>query len=106
MFCLAKLSKTESIINEANTHFVNEKELEILVVAFIQILKKENKKYGKKEVFRLVKGSLDKHITREAVDSTLNSMIGSHSGNLIIVDKQKYLSLPKQSCRVNDDTVD
>ena len=65
----------ESITDETNNHFVNDKGLEILVIASIQNLKRGNKKCGREEVYRLVNDSLNKNITREAFDLILNSMI-------------------------------
>ena len=47
-------SKMESITDETNNHFVNDKDLEILVIASIQTLKRGNKKCGREEIYRLV----------------------------------------------------
>ena len=58
----------ESITDETNNHFVNDKGLEILIIASIQNLKRGNKKCGREEVYRLVNDSLNKNITREAFD--------------------------------------
>ena len=49
-----KLSKMESINDETNNYFVNDKGLQILVVGSIQILKRGNKKCRKKEVYSLL----------------------------------------------------
>ena len=65
----------ESITDETNNHFVNDKDLEILVIASIQILKRGNKKCGREEVYRLVNDSLNKDITREAFELILNSVV-------------------------------
>ena len=43
----------ESITDETNNHFVNDKDLEILVKASIQTLKRGSKKYGREKVYRL-----------------------------------------------------
>ena len=74
----------QSITDETNNHCVNDKDLEILVIAFIQTLKRGNKKCGR-EVYRLVNDSLNKDITREAFGLILNSMIGNHSVNLNVI---------------------
>ena len=58
----------ESITDETNNHFVNDKDLEILVIASVKTLKRGNKKCGREEVYRLVNDSLNKNITREAFD--------------------------------------
>ena len=47
-FCLVKLSKMESITDESNTHFINDKDLEILVVASIQNLKRGSLQVSKR----------------------------------------------------------
>ena len=91
--------KMESITDETNNHFVNDKDLEMLVVTSIQTLREE-------EVYRLVNDSLKKDITREAFELILNSMIDNHPVNLNIIGKQKFLSLPNESCQISDDKVD
>ena len=78
----------ESITDETNNHFVNEKDLEILVIASIQTLKRGNKKCGREEVYRLVNNSLNKDITREAFELILNPMIKNHSVNLNVIGKR------------------
>ena len=88
----------ESINDETNNHFVNDKDLEILEIASIQTSKPGNKKCGRKEVYRLVKDSLNKDITREAFELILNSFGDDHSVNLNVIGKRKCLSLPKESC--------
>ena len=88
------LSKMEAITDDKNSHFFNDKDLEVLVVASIQTLKRGNKKCGKEEVCKLVTDSLNMDIAREALTLNLN-----------IFGKQECLSLPKTSCKVSDDTV-
>ena len=46
-------------------------ELETLIMASIQTLKRSNKKCGKDEVFELVNNSLEKEISREIFESLL-----------------------------------
>ena len=84
----------EAITDEKNSHFFNDNDLEVLVVASIQTLKRGNKKCGKEEVCKLVTDSLNMDIAREALTLNLN-----------IFGKQECLSLPKTSCKVSDDTV-
>ena len=84
--------------DETNNHSVNDKDLEMLVVTSIQTLREE-------EVYRLVNDSLKKDITREAFELILNSMIDNHPVNLNIIGKQKFLSLPNESCQISDDKV-
>ena len=98
--------KMESITDETNNHFVNNKDLKILVITSIQTLKRGNKKCGREEVYRLVNDSLNKDITREAFELNLNSIIDNHSVNLNVIVKRECLSLPKESCQISDDKVD
>ena len=91
------LSKMESITDETNNHFVNDKDLEILVIASIQTLKRGNKKCGREEVYRSVNDSLNKDITRELLELILKSVIDNHSVNLNLVCKWECLFLPKGS---------
>ena len=58
-----------------DNHFVNDKDLEILVIVSIQTLKRGNKKCRREEVYRLVNDSLNMDITREVFGMILNSMI-------------------------------
>ena len=100
------LLKMESITDEANNHFVNDKDLNILVLASIQTLKRENKECGREEVYSLVNASINKDITREVFELILNSMIDNHSVNLNVIGKRECLSRPKKSCQISDDKVD
>ena len=100
------LLKMESIADEANNHFVNYKDLKILVLASIQTLKRENKKCGREEVYRLVNDSINKDITEEVFELILNSMIDNHSVNLNVIGKRECLSRSKESCQISDDKVD
>ena len=95
-----------SITDKTNIHFANDKDLEILVIASIQTLKRGNKKCGREEVYKLVNDSLNNGITREAFELILNSMITNHSVNLIVIGKWECLSLAKESCQISNDKVD
>ena len=96
----------ESITDETNNHFVNDKDLEILVIASIQTLKRGNKKCGREEVYRSVNDSLNKDITRELLELILKSVIDNHSVNLNLVCKWECLFLPKGSYQISDDRID
>ena len=54
-FCFVRLCRMESIADETNTYFLNDKDLEILVVASIQTLKRGNKKCRNEQFYRFVK---------------------------------------------------
>ena len=94
------------ITDKTNNHFVNYKELEIVVKASIQTLKRGNKKCGREKVYSLVNDSLNKDITREAFEPIFNSMIDDHSVNLNVIGKRECLSLPKESCQICDEKID
>ena len=59
--------------------FVDEKELEILIIATIATLKIKNKKCGPEEVFNLVKISLETGLTRENFNECLGDLISNKS---------------------------
>ena len=63
---------------------------EILAAAPIQTMKRREKKCRKEEVHKFVNDSISKHVTREMFDSTLNSVIDSHSVNLVSVSKREF----------------
>ena len=51
-----------------NSHVnIDDKEIEFLIIASIETLKRQNKKCGKDEVFALVKDSLEEAITWKAL---------------------------------------
>ena len=50
-------------------------ELETLIMASIQTLKRSNKKYGKDEVFQLVNNSLEKEISKELFENLLYQLV-------------------------------
>ena len=59
-----------NIVDETTNSHVNidDKEIELLIIASIETLKRQNKKRGKDEVFALVKDSLEEVITMESFD--------------------------------------
>ena len=54
-------------------HIVEGKDLETLIVASVQTLKRNNKKCGKEEVFRLVQESVESEITKEIFEERLDA---------------------------------
>ena len=58
---------------------VEEKDLEMLIIASIQTLKRENKKCGNEEVFNLVKGSVDGVIKKEVFKNLLDTLVQKQS---------------------------
>ena len=84
--------------------FVDEKELEILIIATIATLKIKNKKCGRKEVFNLVKISLETRLTRENFNECLRNLISNKSVKHITINSRECLSLPKDDSNNHDDS--
>ena len=88
-------------MEEESTHVLPEdmlnEELETLVMASIQTLKRSNKKCGKDKVFELVNNSLEKQISREIFKSLLYRLIEKQYKKLNVLGKRTCLSLPKKS---------
>ena len=85
--------------------FVDEKELEILIIATIATLKIKNKKCGPEEVFNLVKISLETGLTRENFNECLGNLISNKSVKHITINSRECLSLPKDDSNNHDDTI-
>ena len=75
-------------------HIVEGKDLETLIVASIQTLKRNNKKWDK-EVFRLVQESAESEVTREISEKRLDTLVESHSVKIKLLGTRACLSLPK-----------
>ena len=58
----------EEILN-----IIDDKEIEVLIIASNEILKHQKSKYGKDEVSKFVKDTIEESITREIFDKTLDS---------------------------------
>ena len=84
--------------------FVDEKELEILIIATIATLKIKNKKCGPEEVFNLVKVSLETGLTRENFNECLGNLISKKSVKHITINSRECLSLPKDDSNNHDDS--
>ena len=69
--------------------------METLIVASIQTLKRNNKKCGKEEVFRLVQESVESEVTKEIFEERLDALVESHSVNIKLLGTRTCLSLPK-----------
>ena len=87
-----------------STPTVEDRELEILIIASIQTLKQGNKKCGEDEVSRLFRDSVD-DVTKETFDRLLDLLIQNQSVRLNITGNREYLPLPKenQKLRENDE---
>ena len=74
-------------------------ELEILIIASIQTLKRSNKKCGKDEVIQLVNNSLEKEISREIFEdqSVKLNTLKLHVQNLLVTAKRISIEQRKQT---------
>ena len=79
---------------------VEEKELEMLIIASIQTLKRGNKKCGK--VFHLVKDSVDGVIKKEAFNNLLDILVQKQSIKRNKIGNRECFSLPKETLQVSD----
>ena len=54
-------------------NIIDDKEIELLIIASNETLKRQKSKYGKDEVSKLVKDTIEENITRDIFDKTLDS---------------------------------
>ena len=100
----ASLNFSSPATSNFSTPTVQDIELEMLIIASIQTLKRGNKKCGKDEVFRLFRDSVD-DVSKETFNKILGLLIQNQSIRLNIVGNRECLSLPKenQKLRENDE---
>ena len=88
-------STASDVIDDVITSTIENDEVELLIIASIQTLKRKNKRCGRDEVFELVKDSTDDDtITKETFDKLINQLINSNSVNT--VGNRECLSLPTE----------
>ena len=86
------------VMDDVITPTIENDEVELLIIASIQTLKRKNKRCGRDEVFELVKDSTDDDTgTKETFNKLLNQLINSNSVKLNTVGKRECLSLPIES---------
>ena len=100
----ASLNFSSSATLNFGTPTAEDRELEMLIIASIQTLKRGNKKCGKDEVFRLFRYSVD-GVTKETFDKLSELLIQNQSVRLNVVGNRECLPLPKkkQKLRGNDE---
>ena len=76
-------------------HIIEGRDLETLIVASIETLKRSNKKCGKEEVLHLVQESVASEVTKEHFEELLDKLIKCHSVQIKLVGTRTCLSLPK-----------
>ena len=90
------------VMDDVITPTIDNHEVELLIIASIQTLKRKNKRCGRDEVFELVKDSTDDDtVTKETFDKLLNQLINSNSVKLNTVGNRECLSLPTESNKKN-----
>ena len=89
-------------MDDVITPTIENDEVELLIIASIQTLKRKNKRCGRDEVFEQVKGSTDNDtVTKETFDKLLNPLINSNSFKLNTIGNRECLSLPTESIKRN-----
>ena len=92
------LTHPNGVDKTTNSHVnIDNKEIELLIIASIETLKRQNKKCGKDEAFGLVKDSLEQAITMESFEKSLELLKESHSIKCNIISNSTCLSIPKHS---------
>ena len=90
------------VMGDVITPTIENDEVELLIIASIQALKRKKKRCGRDEVFELVKDSThDNTVTKETFDKLLNQLINSYSVELNTVGNRECLSLPTKSNKRN-----
>ena len=90
------------VMDDVITPTIKNHEVELLIIASIQTLKRKNIRCGRDEVFELVKGSTDDDtVTKETFDKLLSQLINSNSVKLNTVGNRECLSLPTESNKRN-----
>ena len=90
------------VMDDVITPTTEHAEVELLIIASIQTLKRKKKRCDRAEVFALVKDSTnDDTVTKETFDKLLNQLINSNSVKLNTVGNRECLSLPTESNKRN-----
>ena len=90
------------VMDDVITPTIENDEVELLIIASIQTLKRKNKRCDRDEVFELVKDSTDDDtVTKETFDKLLNQLINNNSVKLNTVGNRECLSLPTKSNKKN-----
>ena len=92
----ASLNFSSPAKSNFSTPTVEDRELEMLIIASIQTLKRVYKKGGKDKVFRLLRDSVD-DTTKETFDKLFELFIQNQSVRLNVLGNQECLLLPKEN---------
>ena len=80
---------------------IDDKEIEVLIIASIETLKHQKSKCGKDEVFKLVKDTIEENITRDIFNKALKSLIECGSVKCSLISNRTCLSLRKHNAIEN-----
>ena len=81
-----------------NAHInIENKEIDLLIIASIETRKRQNKNWGKDEIFALAKDSLEEAITMKSFEKSLALLQASNSIKCNIISNRTCLSIPKHS---------
>ena len=83
-------------------NYIEDNEIEMMIIASISTLKRSSKECGRNEVFNLVQTSLDTGITRETFDELVQNMVASKAVKLRTIGGRSCLSLPKEEAKDGD----
>ena len=79
-----------------NSHVnIDNKEIELLIIATTEKIKRQNKKCGKDEVFALVNDSREEAITMETFEKSLALLQASNSIRCNVISNRTCLSISK-----------
>ena len=91
-----------NVVDETTNSHVNidNKEIERLIIASVETLKRQSKKCGKDEVFTLVKGSLEEAIAMGSFEKSLELLKASRSIKCIIISNLNLIQFLKLVLRM------
>ena len=92
--------KPSNVMDDVITPKIENDEVELLIIASIQTLKRKKKRCGRDEVFELVEDSTDT-VTKKTFNKLLNWLINSNSVKLNTIGNRECLSLPTKSNKRN-----
>ena len=94
--------KPSNVMDDVITPKIENDEVELLIIASIQTLKRKKKRCGRDEVFELVEDSTDDDtVTKKTFNKLLNWLINSNSVKLNTIGNRECLSLPTESIKRN-----
>ena len=71
-------------------HIVERKDWETLTVASVQTLKRNNKKCGNEEIFRLIQESVASEVTKEVLEELLDALAEGHYVKTKLLQTRTY----------------